>query len=143
MAASQCRDRQSCDAQRCVFHFSSRTDSGVHALANSATVQLKYRRSKQGVLAPIPSHVILKGVNYQLRKSGHGCRITNVRVQDVPLYVQQYLNVHQWTACSASPAVNIHWCILGIGVFEKVSSFSAASPYTEVVVVHFLYFLTD
>jgi tRNA U38,U39,U40 pseudouridine synthase TruA len=68
--------------QQCVITFSSRTDSGVHALANSASVDIELRSSKHGSMEPLSAHVILQGMNFQLRSAGQNCRITHVRPMD-------------------------------------------------------------
>jgi hypothetical protein len=67
------------------FHFSSRTDSGVHALANSAHVTITRRHRKTGapVKEPYECSAIQAAMNHRLRQQEFYCRVTNV-CSDIP-----------------------------------------------------------
>lgn len=62
------------------IHFSSRTDSGVHALANSAHVTITRRHRKTGV--PVEEayecSAIQASMNHRLRQQEYYCRVTHV-----------------------------------------------------------------
>jgi tRNA U38,U39,U40 pseudouridine synthase TruA len=63
------------------FYFSSRTDSGVHALANSAHVTIIRRHRKTGVPLeePYECSAIQAAINHRLRQQDYFCRVTHVR----------------------------------------------------------------
>lgn len=61
--------------------FSSRTDSGVHALANSAHVTIirRHRKTFAPVDDPYEGSAIQSAMNHRLRQEDHYCRVTSVR----------------------------------------------------------------
>lgn len=68
--------------------FSSRTDAGVHALANSAHVDIirRHRKTKEPVQEPYTAEAIMSAMNHHIRRADTFCRVTHVR-SDKNIYI--------------------------------------------------------
>lgn len=66
--------------QRRPIKFSSRTDAGVHALANSAHVDIirRHRKTKDPVQEPYKPEAIMSAMNHHIRWADTFCRVTHV-----------------------------------------------------------------
>jgi tRNA U38,U39,U40 pseudouridine synthase TruA len=74
-------DSDSLKAQDEVCHFAGRTDAGVHALCNTAHVDIvrRMRNSTQVNPEPFTLSELTSGINFHLLKQGHQCAVTSVR----------------------------------------------------------------